>query len=110
MSDGKNPFSESVAGAERPSASRLGWVVAGIAGALAVLFLVFWYDALEKQHGLESLRGKLDDANASLNTALGENQKLKDQVEALQKQVFQFLIFTERGVEAGVGEIGRAHV
>ena len=87
MSDGKNPFSESVAGAERPSASRLGWVVAGIAGALAILFLVFWYDALEKQHGLESLRGKLDDANASLNTALGENQKLKDQVEALQKQV-----------------------
>jgi chemotaxis protein MotB len=86
MSDETNPFS-SAAAARPPGSSRLGWVVAAIAGALAILFLVFWYDALEKQHGLEGLRGKLDAANAGLNAALAENQKLKDAADALQKQV-----------------------
>ena len=87
MSDDKKPFTDHVTKAGSSSPSRLGWAVAGIAGALAILFLVFWYDALERQHGLESLRGKLVDANASLAAALAENQKLKDQVDALQKQV-----------------------
>lgn len=86
MSDEKNPFSAQAAA--RPSGnSRTGWIVAAIAGAVAILFLVFWYDALEQAHGLESLRGKLDDANKALNGALTDNQKLKDQVDALQKQV-----------------------
>ena len=87
MSDGKNPFSEPAREAVPPAASRLGWVVAGIASALAILFLVFWYNALERQHDLESLREKMDEANANLNAAQAENQKFKDQVDALQKQV-----------------------
>ena len=86
MSDEKNPFSAAAA-ARSSGNSRLGWVVAAIAGAVAILFLVFWYDALEQAHGLESLRGKLDAANVSLNSALTENQKLKDQLDALQKQI-----------------------
>jgi chemotaxis protein MotB len=86
MSDEKNPFSAQAA-ARTSGHSRLGWVVAGIAGAVAILFLVFWYDALGQAHGLESLRGKLDSANVALNNALTENQKLKDQVDAQQKQV-----------------------
>lgn len=87
MSDEINPFSSQAAAAQSSGSSRLGWGVAAIAGALAILFLVFWYNALSRQHDLESLRDKIMEANNSLNTALAENQKLKDQVEALQKQV-----------------------
>ena len=87
MSDETNPFSSSAVAARAGNSSRLGWGVAAIAGALAILFLVFWYSALSRQHDLESLRDKITDANASLNTALAENQKFKDQVAALQKQV-----------------------
>ena len=54
------------------------------AGALAVLFLVFWYNALSRQHELESLRDKIVEANNSLAATLADNQKLKDQVEALR--------------------------
>ncbi len=86
MSEESNPFS-SQAAARSGNSSRLGWGVAAIAGALAILFLVFWYNALSRQHDLESLRDKIVDANNSLNTALAENQKLKDQVDTLQKQV-----------------------
>jgi chemotaxis protein MotB len=87
MSDDSNPFSSQAAARPANSSARLGWVVAAIAGALAILFLVFWYNALERQHDLESVRDKITEANASLNAALAENQKYKDQVDALQKQV-----------------------
>src|ERR1019366_2908965 len=43
--------------------------------------------AIGKLRGLESLRTKLDDANASLASAQGENQKDKDQIAALQSKV-----------------------
>ena len=87
MSDESNPFSSQAAAARTAGYSRLGWVVAVIAGALAVLFLVFWYNALSRQHDLESVRDKIAEANASLNAALAENQKFKDQIDALQRQV-----------------------
>jgi chemotaxis protein MotB len=88
MSDETNPFSSSAAAAARSgNSSRLGWVVAGIAGALAILFLVFWYHALERQHDLESVRDKITEANKSLNAALTENEKFQEQIVALQKQV-----------------------
>ena len=87
MSDGKNPFSESATPIARPNFSKLGWVAAGIAIIAAVTFLVGWYNALERQHGLESLQSKFTGANDALNRALGDNAKLKEQVDALQKQV-----------------------
>ena len=88
MSDEINPFSsQAAATAPATGSARLAWGVAALAGALAVLFLVFWYNALSRQHELESLRDKIVEANNSLATTLADNQKLKDQVEALQKQV-----------------------
>ena len=87
MSDESNPFSSQAAAARTAGYSRLGWVVAVIAGALAILFLVFWYNALSRQHDLESVHDKIAEANASLNAALAENQKFKDQIDALQRQV-----------------------
>lgn len=87
MSDDKNPFTDHVTKSGQAGTSRLGWGVAAIATALAMIFLVCWYNALSRQHDLESLRGKLDDANIGLSAALAENQKFKDQIEALQKQV-----------------------
>ena len=87
MSEGKNPFSEAATKPAAPDFSKLGWVAAVIAAVLAVTFLVGWYHALERQHALESLQSKLTSANDALNSALTDNAKLKEQADALQKQV-----------------------
>ncbi|HSY18100.1 MAG TPA: OmpA family protein [Candidatus Acidoferrales bacterium] len=87
MSDTKRPLTDHVTKASQPDFSRLGWVAAVIGAALAVVFLVLWYNALSRQHELESLGGKLDDANSRLSTALADNQKEKDQIADLQKQI-----------------------
>ena len=87
MSEGKNPFSESATQTAPPNFSKLGWVAAVIATIAAVTFLVGWYNALERQHGLEALQSKLTRANDALNSALGDNANLKEQLDALQKQV-----------------------
>jgi chemotaxis protein MotB len=62
-------------------------VVAGILAVLLVVSLLLWAATVGKQHELESLRTKLDDANASLTGARDENQKAKDQIAALQSRV-----------------------
>ena len=88
MSEGKQPFTEYVTRAKRgPDASRWGWIAAGILAVLLVVSLLLWASAVGKQRGLESLRTKLDDANASLASARDENQKDKDQIAALQSKV-----------------------
>ena len=88
MSEGKQPFTEYVTKAQRgPDASRWGWIVAGILAVLLVVSLLLWASAVGKERGLESLRTKLDDANASLASALDENQTNKDQIAALQSKV-----------------------
>jgi chemotaxis protein MotB len=88
MSEGKQPFTEYVTKARRgPDASRWGWIAAGILAVLLVVSLLLWASAVSKLRGLESLRTKLDDANASLASAQGENQKDKDQIAALQSKV-----------------------
>ena len=88
MSEGKQPFTEYVTKARcGPDASRWGWIAAGILAVLLVVSLLLWASAMGKLRGLESLRTKLDDANASLASAQGENQKDKDQIAALQSKV-----------------------
>jgi chemotaxis protein MotB len=88
MSEGKQPFTEYVTKARRgPDASRWGWIAAGILAVLLVVSLLLWASAVGKLRGLESLRTRLDDANASLASAQAENQKDKDQIAALQSKV-----------------------
>jgi len=88
MSEGKQPFTEYVTKARRGlDASRWGWIAAGILAVLLVVSLLLWASAGGKLRGLESLRTKLDDANASLASAQAENQKDKDQIAALQSKV-----------------------
>ena len=87
MSDSRNPFSESATTAAPPNFSKLGWVAAVIATIAAVTFLVGWYHALERQHELESLQSKFTHANDALSSALADNAKFKEQLDALQKQV-----------------------
>ena len=88
MSEGKQPFTEYVTKARRgPDASRWGWIAAGILAVLLVVSLLLWASAVGRLRGLESLQTKLDDANASLASAQGENQKDKDQIAALQSKV-----------------------
>jgi chemotaxis protein MotB len=88
MSESRQPFTEHVTkSGPGLNTSRWGWIAAGLLAVLAVLFLALWATALDKQHGLESLRSKLDEASASLATAQAENQKARDQIAALQTQV-----------------------
>jgi chemotaxis protein MotB len=88
MSEGKQPFTEYVTKAGRgPDASRWGWIAAGILAVLLVVSLLLWASTVGKLRGLESLRTRLDDANASLASALDENQTNKDQIAALQAKV-----------------------
>jgi chemotaxis protein MotB len=88
MSEGKQPFTEYVTKARRgPDASRWGWIAAGILAVLLVVSLLLWASAMGRLRGLESLRTRLDDANASLASAQAENQKDKDQIAALQSKV-----------------------
>jgi chemotaxis protein MotB len=84
----ENPFAGSVPKTDRgQNQSRLGWIIAGILAVLLIAALLFWGTAASKVRGLELLRSKLDDANASLAGALAENQKNQDQITALQSQV-----------------------
>ena len=84
----ENPFARPVTKDGRNlNQSKLGWIVAGILAALLVTALLLWATAVGKARGLELLRSKLDDANASLASALDQNQKDKDQISTLQTQV-----------------------
>lgn len=88
MSDSKKPFTEHVIQTQRGlNPARLGWVVAGILAAVVIVLLLLWATAVGKQRALESLRSKLDEANANLANANDENQKDKDEISALQSQV-----------------------
>ncbi len=87
MSD-KNPFAGPAPQARRDrDISRWGWIIAGILAVLLIAALLLWTTAVGKARGLESLRSKLNDANASLASALADHQKDKDQITALQSQV-----------------------
>jgi chemotaxis protein MotB len=52
-----------------------------------VAALLLWATALGKLRGLEALRPKLDEANASLTSALADNQQLKEQINSLQMKI-----------------------
>jgi len=84
----ENPFTRPATSSQRgPNQPKPGWIVAGILAGLCIVALLLWATALAKVRGLESLRSKLDDANAGLASALIENQKDKNQIAALQTQV-----------------------
>jgi chemotaxis protein MotB len=85
MSEERQPFTELVTKKNRGAdSSRHGWIAAGILALVAVVLALLWAAALGKLRGLESLQSKLNDANASLASALAENQKDKDQITDLQ--------------------------
>lgn len=55
--------------------------------ALLITVLLLWATAVGKLRGLHGIQSKLDEANASLASALAENDKDRDQIAALQTQV-----------------------
>ncbi len=91
MSEQQQPFTEYVTRAKRAkNSARPAWITVGIMGALLITVLLLWAGAVGRLRGLEALPAKLDEANASLASALAENQKAKDQITALQTQVGRF--------------------
>jgi chemotaxis protein MotB len=91
MSEDKQPFTEQVTRANRAAGNsgtaRWGWICACSLAALLIAALLLWATAVGKLRGLQMVQSKLDDANASLASALAENDKDKDQIAALQTQV-----------------------
>lgn len=88
MSEEKQPFTEYVTRAKRAqNSAKPAWIAVGIMGVLLITVLLFWAGAVGKLRGLEALPAKLDEANASLASALAENQKAKEQITDLQTQV-----------------------
>jgi chemotaxis protein MotB len=91
MPEDKQPFTAQVTRAGRAGggadAARWGWILAGVFGASLIAALLLWAGAVGKLRGLERLQPKLDDANASLASALSQNDQDKDQIAALQTQV-----------------------
>jgi len=89
--ESKRPFTEQVTRTNRetvkPGASRAGWIVAGVLGVLLIAALLLWATAVGKSRGMQRLQAKLDDANASLGSALNDNEKYKDQIATLQTQI-----------------------
>jgi chemotaxis protein MotB len=88
MTENRQPFTEHATGANhRSSTARWGWITAGILAVFLVVSLVLWASAVRQTGGLESLRAKLDDANASLALSQSENQTNKDLIASLQSQI-----------------------
>ena len=88
MTEDKRPFTEYATKANRrPDAARWCWIVAGILAALLLAALLFWATAVGKMRALESLKTKLDDANASLAAAQDQNQTNQDLVASLQSKI-----------------------
>ena len=84
----ENPFAGSVSKTDSGvNQSKAAWIIAGILATLLIATLLLWATAVGKARGLETLRSKLADTNASLASALADNQKDKDQITALQSQV-----------------------
>jgi len=84
----ENPFARPGPGANRGlNQSKLGWIVAGILAVLLMVALLLWGTARARQRDLQALSPKLDAANASLASALADNEAAKAQVTALQTQV-----------------------
>jgi len=88
MTEDKRPFTEYATKANRRSdAARWGWIVAGILAALLLAALLFWATAVGKMRALESLKTRLDDANASLAAAQDQNQTNQDLIASLQSKI-----------------------
>jgi chemotaxis protein MotB len=88
MAEDRQPFTEYATKANhRPDAARWGWIVAGILAALLLAALLFWATAVGKMRALESLKIKLDDANARLAAAQDQNQTNQDLIASLQSKI-----------------------
>jgi len=88
MIEDTNPFKEEAAKANRGAgSSKPGWIVAGLMAVVLIAVSLLWASSLGKIRGLEPLRSKLDEANASLTNALAQSQQAQDQVAALKTQV-----------------------
>ncbi len=88
MTENKSPFTEYATKANRrPDATRWGWIVAGILAALLLAALLLWATAVGKMRAMESLRTKLDDANASLAAAQNQNETNRNLIASLQSKI-----------------------
>ena len=107
MSEDRQPFTEQVTRANRGAASagaaRLGWIAAGVLAALLIAALLLWATAVGKLRGLQRVQSQLDEANASLATSLNDNEKVREQLAALQTQVAELQKEKDQTAQAAKG-------
>ena len=89
MSESKQPFTEHVTRSKSAfDASRLGWIAAVLLGLVTIFFVMLWAESrAQQQTQLKKLQAKLDDATASLASALAGNQTNQDLIANLKSQV-----------------------
>jgi chemotaxis protein MotB len=88
MSDSNNPFSDTKAKPGGTSGSTFtGWIVAGIIFILLIVVSCLWVSARNRSSEMDELNSKLVDARKQAETLAYENQSVKNQTEALQKQI-----------------------
>lgn len=88
MSESQQPFTEYATRKKKvvSDPTKLAWIVAGIAFALMVLFLLLWAFARADLQETDSLRAKLSETTTNLANAQADLQKSQDQIAALQSQ------------------------
>jgi chemotaxis protein MotB len=88
MIEEKNPFNEPASETgPGPGNAKQAWIAAGLMAVALIVISLLWASALGKVRSLESLRSRLDDANASLANAQADGKMDKDRITALQTQV-----------------------
>jgi chemotaxis protein MotB len=88
MSEEKNPFTEPNAPAtsNETGNAKPAWIVAGCLAVALIAVALLWATCLGQLRGLEPLRSKLEDANASLSNALAQIEQDKNHLAALQQE------------------------
>ena len=86
MGDTQQPFTEYAKRSKRSTdaAAKLGWIVAGVALALLVVFVLLLAAARVDLKRMEGLQARVDEAGTSFANAQLDNQKKQDQIAALQ--------------------------
>jgi len=87
MSEDSNPFADqAIKTRGEAGISNQAWIAAGIMAVPLIVMSLLWAGAAGRLRGLESLPGKLENANGALTNALLEIQKAKEEIAGLQNR------------------------
>ena len=89
LTESNRPFTDHVMRKNKvSSASRLGWISAGVMAAVSLSIAALWFSSRARQNQeLQNLQAQIDEAKSQLAAAQTEDQTNKDAITALKAQV-----------------------